>query len=414
MRSFSIQSFGCRTNQAEAFQWAGQFQQSGLVLENDFYKSDIVIVNTCTLTQRADADARNFIRKVSRKNPKARIIVTGCYAEREPVRFRKNSKVWKVFLNNEKDLLQQEVIEDFGNSKPVPYSPFRSRAPVKIQEGCDFNCTFCIIPEVRGPSRSRHQDEIINRAKELAAKGFKEIVLTGIHICLYGRDLKPKSSLEELVSGLVSVKGLECIRLSSLDPRFLNKNFIDFMTSQDKICPHFHFSLQHTSDRIIRRMGRKINSEKYRNILKYTREKSPDASMGADIIVGFPGESNQDFDQLYTFLEKSPLSYFHVFSYSPRPGTPAAEQKRVHSKTEKKRSAVLRELSQKKNLKFRQRFENKILDAVVIKEKGNKLHVLTPNYLKVVIPDGSYPKRSRVKVKITEVGPKETRGIIVL
>ncbi|MFW6140088.1 MAG: tRNA (N(6)-L-threonylcarbamoyladenosine(37)-C(2))-methylthiotransferase MtaB [Acidobacteriota bacterium] len=414
MRSFSIQSFGCRTNQAEAFQWAGRLQQHGFVLENSYYKSDIVIVNTCTLTQRADADARNFIRKVSRQNPKARIIVTGCYAERDPMRFRKDPKVWKVFLNKEKDLLPREVMDHFGSRKPVPYIPFRSRAPVKIQDGCDFKCTFCIIPEVRGPSRSCSQEKIITRVKDLVAKGFKEIVLTGIHVCLYGRDLTPKSSLKELVSELVSVRGLESIRLSSLDPRFLNKKFIDFITSQEKVCPHFHFSLQHTSDRIIREMGRNISSERYSSLLEYTREKSPDASLGADIIVGFPGESKQDFDQLYAFLKKSPLSYFHVFSYSPRPGTAAADQKRVPSKTEKKRSAALRELSREKNLRFRQRFENKVLDAVVIKKKDRKLHLLTPNYLKVVIPDGSFQKRSRVKVKIKEVGPKEARGISVL
>jgi threonylcarbamoyladenosine tRNA methylthiotransferase MtaB len=414
MRSFSIQSFGCRTNQAEAFQWAGRFQESGLVLEENFYKSNIVIINTCTLTQRADADARNFIRKIIRKNPQARIIITGCYAERDPIRFKKNPKVWKVFLNKEKDLLQQEVIEDFGNNKPAPYSPFRSRAPVKIQDGCDFRCTFCIIPEVRGPSRSYNPDEIINKAKELVAKGFKEIVLTGIHVCLYGRDLQPKSSLKELISKLISVRGLDYIRLSSLDPRFLNENFIDFVTSQNKVCPHFHFSLQHTSDRIIRKMGRKISSERYKKILEYTREKSPGASMGADIIVGFPGESPKDFNQLCAFLEKSPLSYFHVFSYSPRPGTAAAGKERVHSKTEKKRSSVLRELSQIKNLRFRKKFENKILDAVVIKKKDKKFHVLTPNYLKVVIPDGSYQKRSCIKIKITDIEPKETRGVAVL
>jgi threonylcarbamoyladenosine tRNA methylthiotransferase MtaB len=414
MRSFSIQSFGCRTNQAEAFQWSGQFQQNGLILERNFYKSDIVIINTCTLTQRADADARNFIRRVSRRNPKARIIVTGCYAQRDPVRFKKNSRVWKVFLNNEKDRLQKEVIDDFGNDTPVPYSPYRSRAPVKIQDGCDFSCTFCIIPGVRGPSRSTNLEDIISRTEELAAEGFKEIVLTGIHICLYGRDLRPKSSLKELVSELGSVKGLKYIRLSSLDPRFLNKEFIDFMTSQEKVCPHFHFSLQHTSDRIIKKMGRNIRSKKYREILEYTREKSWNASMGADIIVGFPGESKQDFNQLYNFLKNSPLSYFHVFSYSPRPGTAAAKQKRVHSKTEKKRSAVLRELSQKKNMEFRKKFENKIVDAVVIKKKEKKLHVLTPNYLKVVIPENSFIRGSCIQVKITDVRPNETRGISVL
>jgi len=414
MKSFYIQTFGCRTNQAEAFQWADRFQKNGLVLNNNFYTSDLVIVNTCTITQRADADVRNFIRKVSRKNFRARIIVTGCYAERKSVRFKKDPKVWKVFLNNEKDLLQQEVIENFGQKKSPGYSHFRSRVPVKIQDGCDFNCTFCIIPKVRGPSQSYTQEAIISRVKELVDKGYKEVVLTGIHLCLYGRDLEPKSSLKKLISELVLVRGLDYIRLSSLDPRFLNESFIDFVTSEEKICPHFHFSLQHTSDRIIKKMGRNISSEKYRSLLESTREKAPDASLGADIIVGFPGESQQDFEKLYHFLERSPLSYFHVFSFSPRPGTVAAKQKRVHSKTEKKRSAVLRKLSRRKNQEFRKKFENMILGAVVIKEDNNGLQVLTPNYLKVILPVGFSKKRSCIKVRITDVGLDETRGTAVL
>jgi len=413
MRSFSIKSFGCRTNQAEAFQWAGRFQKHGLLLEENSYKSDIVIINSCTITQRADADVRNFIRKVSRRNPGARIIVTGCFAERDPLLFMNDPQVWKVFLNKEKDDLQRVVIEDFGKKKPVKYRPFRSRAPVKIQDGCDFRCTFCIIPQVRGESRSESQGRITGRVRDLVRKGYREIVLTGIHLCLYGRDLEPASSLPELLSELVTIKDLRYIRLSSLDPRFLDEELIDFIASHEKICPHFHFSLQHTSGRIIEKMGRKICSEKYKDVLEYTREKSPDASMGADIIVGFPGESGQDFDHLYAFLEKSPLTYLHVFSYSPRPGTAAAGLKGVDSKTEKKRSALLRELSREKNLEFRKRFENAVFDAVVIKEKNGKLHVLTPNYLKVVVPDSCRRRSSLARVRITKVKNQINEGMIV-
>jgi len=414
MSSFSIQSFGCRTNQAEAFQWAGRFQDHGLLLENNFYKSDIVIINTCTITQRADADVRNFIRKISRRNPEAKLIATGCFVQRDPLLFRKDPKVWKVFLNPEKDRLQKEVIEDFGKEAPVRCRPFRSRAPVKIQDGCDFKCTFCIIPEVRGRSRSFSPKKIISQVKDLVGKGYKEIVLTGINLGLYGRDLEPKSSLGKLLSELVLVQGLEYIRLSSLDPRFLDKPFIDFITSEHKICPHFHFSLQHISDRIIERMGRKISSERYRDILETTREKAPEASMGADILVGFPGESGRDFEELYHFLENSPMTYFHVFPYSPRPGTAAALEKRVDSRIETERSAALRELSRRKNLQFRRRFENRVLDAVVIKEKNNHFQVLTPNYLKVVVPHDSYRRKSLIQIRITDVAPLENRGISVL
>jgi threonylcarbamoyladenosine tRNA methylthiotransferase MtaB len=413
MNSFSIKSFGCRTNQAEAFQWAGRFQSQGILLEENSSKSDIVIINSCTITQRADADVRNFVRKISRRNPGARIIVTGCLAERDPLLFMNDPMVWKVFLNSEKDDLQREVIENFGKKKPVEYRLFRSRAPVKIQDGCDFKCTFCIIPQVRGKSRSESKESIAGRVRDLIQKGYKEIVLTGIHLCLYGKDLEPGSSLPELLSELVTIKDLKYIRLSSLDPRFLDKEFIDLIVFNEKICPHFHFSLQHTSGRIIEKMGRKISSERYSEVLEYTRERSPHASLGADIIVGFPGESEKDFDHLYAFLEKSPLSYFHVFSYSPRPGTAAARMKGIDSKTEKKRSALLRKLSRKKNLEFRKRFENTVLDGIVIKEKHKNLHVLTPNYLKVVVPDGWGRKSTLVRVKITSVKNQVNEGMIV-
>lgn len=411
MKSFSIQTFGCRTNQAEAFYWAGKFQDQGLCLKEDPFQSDVVIVNTCTITQRADSDVRNFIRRVSRKNSKARVIVTGCYAEREPFRFEKDPHVWKVFLNSEKEHLQREVIENFGEKKSPSFRPFRSRAPVKIQDGCNFNCTFCIIPRVRGPSKSLSQEEIINQVKELAAKGFEEIVLTGIHLCLYGRDLSPPTTLRDLISELISIKGLKYIRLSSLDPRFLDRDFIDFVASRKKICPHFHFSLQHASDRVIKKMGRKVSSKKYAELLEYTRKKSPEASLGADIMVGFPGESEQDFEELCAFLKDSPLTYFHVFSYSPRPGTAAFREKRVDTKTEKNRSAALRKLSKEKNLEFRKRFEGRVLDAVMVKQRNSRLQVLTPNYLKVIVPSRSSGKKKVIKVKITEVTPEKTLGL---
>ncbi|MBD3412995.1 MAG: tRNA (N(6)-L-threonylcarbamoyladenosine(37)-C(2))-methylthiotransferase MtaB [Candidatus Aminicenantes bacterium] len=414
MRSFSIQTFGCRTNQAEAFQWAGQFQNHGLFFENNPYKSDLVIVNTCTITKRADADVRNFIRKISRKNPCARIIVTGCYAERDPLRFTENPKVWEVFLNNEKDRLLKEVIQKFGNKESVPFRPFRSRAPVKIQDGCDFHCTFCVIPFVRGPSRSRSPEAIVSQVKQLVDKGLKEIVLTGIHLCLYGKDLIPPSSLQDLISALIPVKGLEFIRLSSLDPRFLDEEFMDFLSASEKICPHFHFSLQHTSDRIIRKMGRKISSEQYRNLLNTTRDQNPDASLGADLIVGFPGESKQDFEQLFSFLEDSPLTYFHVFSYSPRPKTLAENKQKIHSRTKKKRSAVLRALSQEKNWEFRKNFRGRVLDAVVVKQQNNELQVLTPNYLKVIVPDSPGNQGDSIKIKITDVAPEQTTGSLFI
>jgi len=345
MTSFSIQTFGCRSNQAEAFLWADVFQKHGLKYEKDFSRSDLVVVNSCTLTSRADSDTRSFIRKVSRTNPKARLIVTGCYAQRAPEELKDMPQVSCLLSNTEKKDLDAKVLSFAGPGTEGQISPFRSRASVKIQDGCNFQCSFCIIPSVRGRSVSFSKREILAQIKEFISQGFKEIVLTGIHLCSYGLDLNTKSSLLELLQEIESLNGLAKLRLSSLDPRFLSPSLMDHITASEKVCPHFHLSLQSGSDDVLHRMGRRIRVENYKNIISSLREKSPQASLGADIIVGFPGESEEDFSQTYRFLEESPLTYLHVFSYSPRPGTAAASWQQVNSKVKKERARLLRDLS---------------------------------------------------------------------
>jgi threonylcarbamoyladenosine tRNA methylthiotransferase MtaB len=413
MTSFSIQTFGCRSNQAEAFLWAHEFQKQGLKYEKDFSRSDLVVVNSCTLTGRADSDTRSFIRKVSRLNPKARLIVTGCYAERAPEELRGMPQVSCLLSNTEKKDLSAKVLSfaDPGIERQI--SPFRSRASVKIQDGCNFRCTFCIIPSVRGKSVSFAKREILERIKEFISQGFKEIVLTGIHLCSYGLDLNPKSSLLELLQEIESLEGLGKLRLSSLDPRFLSPTLIKHITESDKVCPHFHLSLQSGSDDILRRMGRKIKIKDYQKILACLREKSPEASLGADIIVGFPGETGDDFNQTYSFLEESPLTYFHVFSYSPRPGTAAASWPQINGKAKKERATLLRDLSRKKNASFRRLFSGKECEAIVIKKKEAGAEVLTSNYFKVLVPFCPDDEGKELRVKITKVDAGKTTGQIV-
>ena len=238
MTSFSIQTFGCRVNQAEAFSWSNIFQNFGLKYEKDYFRSDIVVVNSCTLTSRADRDARSFIRKVSSLNPAARLIVTGCYVERAPEDLQKMPQVWCLFPNKGKEDLVDKVISLSGEKRDSPVLPFRSRALVKIQDGCDFKCTFCIIPSVRGRSVSYEKREILAQIKEFIKQGFKEVVLTGIHLCSYGSSLKPKSSLLLLLKEIEKIKGLSRVRLSSLDPRFLEPHLLEHITTSEKICPH--------------------------------------------------------------------------------------------------------------------------------------------------------------------------------
>lgn len=405
MTAFSIRTFGCRCNQAEAFTWADDLQRGGLLLTDDPTAGDWVLVNTCTLTSRADRDVRNFLRRVGRLNPSARIVVTGCYAERAADEMASYPGVWKVLPNHQKPDVPALVLAEVGACvrENGPGHPFRSRPLVKIQDGCDLGCTYCVIPSVRGPRRSVPGQDIVEQVEAFSERGFEEIVLTGIHLGLYGRDLDPPGSLLGLLRRLTETKGRVMFRLSSLDPRFLSDDLLEFLTGNPRICPQFHLSLQHGADRIIERMGRRITTTDYRRLLDFLRERVPDAALGTDIIVGFPGETEVDFLEMRSFLEESPLSYFHVFSFSPRPGTPAAAWTPVPSKTVKRRALELRTMAEKKNRGFRERMLGRELEGVVIQSGRRDSRVLTGNYIEVRVPGRPAPDSKRVRVRITEL-----------
>jgi len=413
MISFSIQSFGCRVNQAEAFSWAHKLQSHGLGYIEDSFQSDIILINTCTLTSRADRDVRHFMNRIHRLNPEARLIVTGCFAERNRDELNRNPYIWKVFLNQEKEYIAERILSSLKSRGEKNYRSYRSRALVKIQDGCDFHCSFCIIPSVRGKSISFPKAKILNQIKEFSRQGFREFVLTGIHICSYGRDQKSDCSLFDLLREIESLDEVGRVRLSSLDPRFLDQALIARITSSRKICPHFHISLQHCSNKIIHRMGRKISLEDYQRILDLLKQKSPFAALGADIIVGFPGETAEDFETMFRFLRRSPLNYLHVFSYSPRPGTPAASWKQVDARLKKIRASRLRELSKQKKQSFCLSLRGQILDGIVIKRENGGAQVLTSNYIKVHVPSCSFDEKDEVKVRLTEVAANLTKGVLL-
>lgn len=412
MTSFSIQSFGCRANQAEAFLWTDEFQHFGLNYCGDLSKSDLILINSCTLTSRADRDVRKFIRRIGRVNPNARLIVTGCFADRAKRELEAFPQVWKVFDNRHKADISAEVLSGLKKNKDVVPVPFRSRPLIKIQEGCDFSCSFCIIPSVRGTSRSVIRETIVSQAQEYFSRGFEEIILTGINLCLFGRDLQPETSLLELLKDLEGLEGQGWFRLSSLDPRFLDPEQLSFLVKSSAICPFFHLSLQHGSDRILARMGRKITVSRYREVLDFLREKLPDAALGTDIIVGFPGETEEDFAAMADFLKTSPLTYFHVFSFSPRPGTQAAEWPQVKEAEKKQRGEILLQLAREKNLEFRRRLVGKTIKAVVINKKPGKTKLLTGNYIKVEVPVCPAPESSLVLVRIDSLDGLNTLGEI--
>jgi len=413
MTSFSIQSFGCRVNQAEAFSWVDEFQKHGLRYEKDYFKSDLVLVNTCTLTSRADRDVRNFLNRTSRLNPTARLIVTGCFAERAADELKEYPQVWQVFSNQKKEELPAKIISLIGPSAEDSQISYRSRALVKIQDGCSLSCSFCIIPKVRGRNKSTRPDLILQRVRDYSEQGFREIVLTGIHICLYGNDFSPKLTLFDLLKLMDGLKNPPRFRLSSLDPRFISEALLKHLSTSKQICPHFHFSLQHGAETVLQRMGRHVKTTDYSRILGFLKEKRSTASLGADIIVGFPDESDLEFERMFQFLENSPLTYFHVFPYSQRPGTEAENWSQVNDKVKNERAARLRQLSQEKSLNFRRTNIGEKMDAVVIKKGEQKTRVLTDNYIEILIPSCLSSEKEKINVRITRVTDEQTFGQIL-
>jgi threonylcarbamoyladenosine tRNA methylthiotransferase MtaB len=410
MPSFSIQNFGCRVNQAEAFSWAEELELGGMRLEEDPTRADLVVVNTCTLTARADRDVRKFIRRISRLNSGARLVIAGCSVDGGAVESESFTPETLLLPNAAKTELPARVLSRLKSLEAPVVKPLRSRALLKVQDGCDLRCTFCIIPSVRGPSRSVSRDVVLARARRLIARGFREIVLCGIHLSSFGLDCEPGDSLKELINAILGLKDLGRIRLSSLDPRSLDDELIDLVTGSPKVCPHFHLSLQHASDRVLKLMGRKSNAAGYRRILKRLRERSPDAALGADMIVGFPGETGMDFERLLAFVARSPLDYLHVFTYSPRPGTPAAAWTQIGEVEKRRRSAVLRAVAEDRRRSFRQRFIGRELEAIVIKTGTPYAELLTSHYVDVLVPSCSGRPGEEVKVKITRVESQFTYG----
>jgi len=410
MRKFYIATFGCRTNQADSAAIRESFLHSSVEETTRPGDADIIVLNTCTVTHRSDQQVRQLTRKLRRENQGARIVVTGCYAQRDPGTLADIKGVDVVIGNTHKgDLVQiSESLptrsragkgadcgvpvfrDEFLKNRTLELTPAefvggRTRPYVKIQDGCDAKCAYCIIPEVRGPSRSVPPDTILRQVQDLIDADFAEIVLTGIHIGTYGMHAQPRFPLDRLLADLAGLPGLSRLRLSSIEPMELSHRVIELAAATDKIAPHFHICLQSGSDRVLKRMLRPYDTEKFARIVERIRTLIPEAGIGTDVIVGFPGETAEDHEATFRFLEDGPFTYIHVFPYSDRPGTRASGLgEKIDSKLIKKRSQELRELSVRKNSEFRRRFLGQRLSVVTLTEKTNGMReAVAGNFLKV-------------------------------
>jgi len=418
MLSFAVRNFGCRANQAEAFAWAEEFRERGLSLEADWTRSDIVVVNSCALTGRAERDVRKFIRAVNRENPGTRIVVTGCYGERAAGEVAGLPGVVTVLPQSAKPGLAAAVMA-LGAEKGLDERPagregsLRARAFLKIQDSCDHRCAYCIIPSVRGRSRSVRPETLAASVRDLAGRGFREIVLAGIHISSYGEDLELRGSLSGLLGELADAAGPARLRLSSLDPRRTDAALMAQIAGDRRICPHFHLSLQHASGRVLASMGRPVDPGSYESLMEGLSRLAPEAALGADVMVGFPGETESDFGELRDLVDRSPLTYAHVFSYSPRPGTPAAARPRPAPAVVTERAKALRRAAAMKDYRFRRRFIGRELEAVVISRSAAGVEVLTGNSIRVLAPYSLAPEGESIRGAIRRVLPRRTEGEIV-
>ena len=400
-KRIAFQTFGCKLNFAETSTIARQMKEEGYEVVAHKEEADIYVINSCTVTGNAEKKCRAAIRQAKRRNPDARVAVIGCFSQMKEDDLSKMKEVDLVIGNEEKFMLKDYLKDDLYTgachsfvgdiSKSDIFTPSwssgdRTRSFLKIQDGCDYFCTYCTIPFARGRSRSATIAETIETAKEIAATGMREIILTGVNIGDFG---KPNSeSFFDLIKELDKVEGIDRIRISSIEPDLLNEEIISFMDSSDKFLPHFHIPLQSGSDKMLKSMKRKYAREVFAQRVTEIKEHMPHACIAADVIIGFPGETGEDFRDTYDFLDGLDISYMHVFTYSERPGTMAVNMPgKLSNKEKRERSRILHELSDKKKTAFYRQNIGSTRPVLFESDNSNGyMHGFTGNYLKVKTP----------------------------
>lgn len=439
MTTIAVATLGCKVNQFESEALMDALEQKGYAPVPFEEGADITIINTCTVTHRADFQSRQMVRRVLRSNPNSMVIVTGCYAQVEPGTMARIEGVRYILGNEEKsrivDFLPRMQQGDFPRTKVSdihqetslpdisPHSFHRhTRAFLKIQDGCNARCSYCIVPSARGRSRSLPPDKVFEHLKALQERGFKEVVLTGIHIGAYGRDLNPPFPLERLLERLEKEETPDRIRLSSIEPGDFSPDLISSLSRSAKVCPHLHIPIQSADDEILKKMNREYDRSFLSGLLRELHQSIPELSTGADVIVGFPGETEEAFKNTYGFIESLPFSYLHVFPFSRRKGTPAARFPHpVDEGMIKKRAERMRSLGKQKRQDFYQRFLNQEL-KVLIEGRREKEHGrwkgLSRNYIPVFLASESPSEGNRdwtnqeCRVWVTESTEKGLMGSV--
>ncbi len=402
-KKIAFHTMGCKLNFSETSMISKDFTNRGFKKVKYKEFADIYVLNTCSVTDNADKEARKLIRQAKRKNPNAQIAVIGCYAQLMPDQIAKIDGVNLVIgtenkfnvlkeldllnLNTETKIIRNKI-EDVNAFTPSYSSNDRTRTYLKVQDGCDYTCSFCTIPLARGRSRSDTISNTIKIANQAIRSGAREIVLTGVNIGDYGKN--NNESFIELIKRLDTL-AVERIRISSIEPNLLTKEIIDFCAESKKFMPHFHIPLQSGSNKILKLMRRRYTSSQYAESISLIRQLIPDASIGVDVIVGFPGESNEDFMETFNFIESLDISYLHVFTYSERKNTDAANfKKSVDKKTRAHRSLILRRLSEKKLSDFYDQFIGTQRVVLFENKKNNQILGYTDNYIKVAVDSTDY------------------------
>lgn len=432
MKKVAFYTLGCKVNQYETEAMLELFEKEGYEKAETEDYADVYVINTCTVTHMSDRKSRQYIRRMKKKNPDAIIAVVGCYSQVSPEEILSIDEVNLVMGTNDRKKIVEEVkkidasrkvstVDDIMKVKAfeeieINKTNGKTRAFLKIQDGCDRYCSYCIIPYARGRVRSRDLESIVKEVENLAANGYKEVVLTGIHVASYGKDIKDTDiKLLDVIKQINDIDGIERIRLSSVEPILFTDEFVEAVSTMDKVCPHYHLSLQSGCDETLKRMKRRYTTEEYKSIVDRLRANIPNVSITTDVIVGFPGETNEEFDKTYEFLKDIELTHMHIFKYSPRKGTPAATmENQVDPSTKHDRSEKLLKLNEENFEKFGQKMLNKEFNVLFEQKVGdNKYEGLTENYVKVIVESDKDLSEQILKVKITDVKNEFLEGILV-